>query len=222
MTSRSPAKARTIRAEFDQAELPDQRERYAVWRNLTATLLRLSRHAAALCVATLAVFAAMTALEFLYFRRLSGGLPSLDMRLAGFTPDEGMAWLTALGRRGGEIILVWHYLTFDLLFPALLSLTLVSLILSTGRRLRIFRAMAAPLQSLFALVLVLPYTLADYTQNFAVARLLSDFQSANPDSLGFASALTVTKFALLAVPLVVIAAFYLVDQRRTGQGREPS
>jgi len=181
---------------------------------MTAMVLRLSRHAAALCFASLAVFVAMTMLEFFYFRHLSGGLSSLDMRLAGFTPDEGMAWLTALGRRGGEIILVWHYLTFDLLFPALLSLTLVSLILATGRRLKNFRAMAAPLQSLLALVLVLPYTLADYAQNFAVARLLSDFQSANPDSLAFASALTVTKFALLAIPLVVIAAFALAGQQR--------
>ncbi|TIX40410.1 MAG: ATP-binding cassette domain-containing protein [Mesorhizobium sp.] len=125
-----------------------------------------------------------------------------------------------LGRRGGEIILVWHYLTFDLLFPALLSLTLVSLLLATGRRLAKFRAMAAPAQSLLALVLVLPYTLADYAQNLAVARLLSDFQSANPDSLAFASALTVTKFALLAIPVVVIAVFYLADQRRAGQGGE--
>ncbi|AZO47518.1 MAG: hypothetical protein EOS58_24035 [Mesorhizobium sp.] len=220
MTSRSPAKARTIRAEFDQAAEPDQRDRYRLWRNLTATALRLSRHTAALSFVTLAVFVAMTLLEFFYFRRLSGGLPSLDMRLAGFTPDEGMAWLTALGRRGGEIILVWHYLTFDLLFPALLSLTLLSLLLVTGRRLAKFRTMAAPAQSLLALVLVLPYTLADYAQNLAVARLLSDFQSANPDSLAFASALTVTKFALLGIPVGVIAVFYLADQRQAGQGGE--
>lgn len=156
----------------------------------------------------------MTAMEFLYFRQLSGGLPSLDMRFTGFAPDEGMAWLTALGRRGSEIILVWHYLTFDLLFPALLSLTLVSLILATGRRLKNFRAQSAQLQSLFALVLVLPYTLADYAQNIAVARLLSDFQSANPDSLSFASALIVTKFALLAIPVIVIVVFHLTGQRR--------
>ncbi len=205
--------------DFDQA---DQPERQALWRSLTAMVLRLSRHAAALCVATAAVFVAMNAMEFLYFRSLSGGLPSLDMRLAGFTPDEGMAWLTALGRRGGEIILVWHYLTFDLLFPALLSLTLVSLILATGRRLRNFRAMIAPVQALLAVVFVLPYTLADYAQNFAVARLLSDFQSANPDSLAFASALTVTKFALLAIPFAVIAVFYLAGQRRSAEGGERS
>jgi hypothetical protein len=177
-------------------------------------ILRLSRHAAALSFASLAVFIAMTVMEFFYFRSLSGGLPSLDMRFTGFTPDEGMAWLTALGRRGGEIILVWHYLTFALLFPALLSVTLVSLILATGRRLKNFRALPAQIQSVFALVLVLPYTLADYAQNIAVASLLSDFLSANPDSLAFASVLIVTKFALLAIPLIVIAVFMLAGQRQ--------
>jgi len=177
-------------------------------------IMRLPRHVAALCFLSAAVFVAMTMMEFFYFRQLSGGLPSLDMRYLGFTPDEGMAWLTALGRRGGEIILVWHYLTFDLLFPALLSLTLVSLVLATGRRLQNFRELPGQVQSIFALVLVLPYTLADYAQNIAVARLLSDFLSANPDSLSFASALIVTKFALLAIPVVVIAAFWLVGQRR--------
>ncbi|WP_181174521.1 hypothetical protein [Mesorhizobium sp. B2-3-10] len=177
-------------------------------------VLRLSRHVGALCFLSAAVFVAMTGMEFFYFRRLSGGLASLDMRYFGFTPDEGMAWLTALGRRGSEIILVWHYLTFDLLFPALLSLTLVSLILATGRRLKNFRVLPAQMQAVFALILVLPYTLADYAQNIAVARLLSDFLYANPDSLSFASALIVTKFALLAVPVIVIAAFWLAGQRR--------
>ncbi len=60
---------------------------------------------------------------------------------------------------------------------------------------------------------VLPYMIADYSENIMVARLLSDFQAANPDSLSFASALIVTKFALLAIPLIVIPAFYLAGQR---------
>lgn len=208
MTSRLPAKARTIPAE------PDRPEQYAYWRGLPVTILRLSRHAAALCVVSAAVFIAMTALEFLYFRQLSGGLPSLDLRLTGFTPDEGMAWLTSLGRRGSEIILVWHYLTFDLLFPALLSVTLVSVILALGRRVRVLRALPAELQAVFALILVLPYTCSDYAQNLAVARLLSDFLSANPDSLSLASTLTVTKFALLAVPLIVIAVLAVAGQKQ--------
>ena len=205
MTSRLPAKARTIPAEPEQ---------YGLGRSLTATVLRLPRHAAALCFLSAAVFIAMTGMEFFYFRQLSGGLSSLDVRFGGFTPDEGMAWLTALGRRGSEIILVWHYLTFDLLFPALLSVTMVSLILATGRRLKPFRALPVQVQSLLALVVVLPYTCADYAQNIAVARLLSDALSANPDSLSFASSLIVTKFALLALPVAVIAAFIVASQRR--------
>jgi hypothetical protein len=74
--------------------------------------------------------------------------------------------------------------------------------------------MPAQLQALSALVLVLPYTIADYAQNLAMARLLSDFQSANPDSLSFASSVTIAKFALLAVPFLAIAALALVGQRR--------
>jgi hypothetical protein len=205
MTSRLPAKARTIPAEPDP---------YGLGRSLTATILRLSRHVGALCFLSAVVFIAMTVLEFFYFRQLSGGLPSLDMRIFGFTPDEGMAWLTALGRRGGEIILVWHYLTLDLLFPALLSLTLVSLILTAGRRLTSFRMLSGPVQSLLAVGAVLPYTVANYAQNIAVARLLSDFLSANPDSLSFASALIVTKFVLLAVPVIIIAILGLAGRNR--------
>lgn len=177
-------------------------------------VVRLARHATALCVASAAVFIVMTGLEFLYFQQLSGGLSTLDLRFTGFTPDEGMAWLTALGRRGSEIIIVWHYLTFDLLFPALLSITFVSLILATGRRLPRFRALTEQIQAILALALVLPYMLADYAQNIAVARLLSDFLSANPDSLALASALIVAKFALGAVPVAVIAALFLAGERR--------
>ena len=47
-----------------------------------------------------------------------------------------------------------------------------------------------------------------------MARLLSDFQSANPDSLSFASSVTIAKFVLLAVPFLAVAAFVLVGRRR--------
>jgi hypothetical protein len=174
----------------------------------------LSRHAAALCLASVVVFLAMTTLEFLYFERLSGGLLSLDMRITGFTPDDAMAWLMALGRRGSEIIIVWHYLTFDLLFPALFSATLVSLILWTGHHLPRFAALSKRGQAMLALGLVLPYTLADYVQNIVVIRLLLDFLNASPDSLAFASALIVTRFALLMIPLAVIATFCLAGRRQ--------
>ncbi|TIU61221.1 MAG: hypothetical protein E5W15_32475, partial [Mesorhizobium sp.] len=78
MTSRSPAKAPITRAEFDREA--DQSDRQGgLWCDLSVAVLRLSRHAAALSIASIALFLAMTALEFLYFQRLSGGLASLDI-----------------------------------------------------------------------------------------------------------------------------------------------
>lgn len=177
--------------------------------------VRLRRHAAALSFATAAVFAAMVALEFLYFRGLSGGLTSLDLRFWGFSEAEGFAWVAALGRRGAEIILVWHYLTLDLVFPALLSLTLASLILKAGERLPRFAAQTPTMRSLAALALVLPYAIADYAQNFVVARILSDPPAAGARSMSLASGLIVTKFALVAVPVVVLGAFWVAGQRST-------
>lgn len=159
------------------------------------------------------VFLAMAALELFYFEQLSGGQVSLDLRMFGFTPDEGMAWLTALGRRGSEIIIVWHYLTFDLLFPALLSITLVSAVLALGNRLTRFTEMSNRKRALLALGLVLPYTLAAYAENIATVRLLSDFLYANPDSLTFASILVVSKFVLLFVPLAAAAFLYMAGRK---------
>ncbi|GAA4111264.1 hypothetical protein ACFFTN_27485 [Aminobacter aganoensis] len=176
-------------------------------------IMRLRRHAAALSVVTAAVFAAMTLLEFLYFRSLSGGLPSLDLRFWGFSESEGFGWIAALGRPGAEVILVWHYLTFDLVFPALLSAALISLMLKTGERLPHFAVLSETTRSVVALALVLPYTIADYAQNIVVARVLADPPSAGARSMALASGLIVAKFAFLAVSVAVIATFALAGLR---------
>jgi hypothetical protein len=188
-------------------------DRSAPLRGLTDAVVGLADHAVPLGIASVCVLLVMMGLELFYFEQLSGGQISLDMRLFGFTPDEGMAWLTALGRRGSEIIIVWHYLTFDLLFPALFSIALVSILLALGNRLPRFAAMSDGKRALLALGLVLPYTLLDYAENIAVVRLLSDFLYANPDSLAFASALVMAKFVLLAIPLIVIAALFMTARR---------
>ncbi|WP_269930262.1 hypothetical protein [Aminobacter sp. HY435] len=177
-------------------------------------IARLRRHAAALGFVTAAVFAAMTLLELFYFRTLSGDQPSLDLRFSGFSESEGFDWIARLGRPGAETILVWHYLTFDLLFPALLSLTLVSLILKYGEQLPRFAALSERMRSLVAVGLVVPYTIADYAQNIVVARMLADPPSAGSRSMALASGLIVAKFALLVVPVAVITAFVLASRRK--------
>ena len=196
MTSRSPGKAPTTRAESD---------RHLLAQAFVDRVLGLSRHAGALCVVTTVMLAAMMLMEVGYFEQLSGGLASLDLRLAGFAPDEGMAWLTALGSRGSEAVIVWRYLTLDLVFPVLMAATLASLLLVQFKRQPRLAALTDSARATAAAALVLPYALTDYAQNICLVRLLSDVASANPDSLAFASSLVVAKFALLAVPLVTVA-----------------
>lgn len=175
--------------------------------------MRVLRHTEALCTCAGILFCAMTLLELVYFRSLSGGIMSVDMRPLGFTPDDGFEWTTALGPRGSETVIVWHYLTFDLLFPALFGLALASLIIRLGMNFPRFRKLPPRIRDGFGLALAAPGVLADYAQNFAVTRILSNPLNATPESWTVASGLIVTKFALYAVPLAVIVAFLLASRK---------
>lgn len=176
--------------------------------------MRVLRHVGALCFLAGAEFLLMTLLEFFYFQRLAGGQPSLDLRATGFSTDDVGNWLAALGPTGAQVLLVWHYLTFDLVFPALLSLALASLIVWHGRRLPRFAALSETARSLFALAMVAPYCVFDYAQNLAVARLLSDPANVDSASVSLASGLVTAKFAFGAVPFIVIALFILAGQKK--------
>lgn len=176
--------------------------------------MRVLRYPALLVFLAAGEFVLMTILEFFYFRRLSGGLPSLDLRFLGFTAREATTWLAAIGPDGAQSILVWHYLTFDLLFPALLSLTLASLIIHFGKRLPRFAALPEAARTSFALAIVAPYAVLDYAQNFEIAQLLADPFNARLDTMLLASSFVVAKFAFGAIPFIVIALFALAGQKR--------
>lgn len=155
----------------------------------------------------------MQMMEFFVFRRFSGGSPSLDLRWAGFTAREASDWLHALGRQGAEAVIVWHYLTFDLLFPVLLGMAFASTILLLGSRLPRFAVMSPAFRLCFALVLSLPYVFFDYAQNWAVVQLLREpFEVLSADA-NLASALNVLKFVFGALPVAVIALFALAGNK---------
>ena len=174
--------------------------------------MKLERHAAALSFAAAAVFVAMTVLEFFYFRRIGDGVLSLDLRFSGFSPEDAMSWLNALGPRGRQSVIVWHYLTFDLVFPALFALALASIILALGRYSARFPQERRQAYAVAA-ALAAPAALADYAQNIAVARLLIDTLNARPDSIAVASALVVAKFVAYLPPLATIALLWLSGRR---------
>ena len=170
------------------------------------------RYTGVLWFFAVAEFALMAALELFLFRRNSGGRPSLDVR-STFSADDVSQWLAALGPQGAETILVWHYLTFDLLFPALFGGAILCSMVIMGRRLARFLAMPNWVQIVFAAVIVAPYVYFDYAQNWAVVKLLRAPFTADVLAVSSASRLTFLKWVSLALPVVVIALLALAGQK---------
>lgn len=175
--------------------------------------MAILRRTGLLWALALGMFVVMMALEWLLFRRLSGGLPSLDLRFAGFTAQEGAAWLAALGPDGAWSVRMWHYLSFDLVFPALLGLAMASTIDRLASRQPRYAAMRNWGRAAFSLCFVAPFVLFDYAQNWVVAALLAHPLEATPTDIERASSLVVAKFVFLMLPIMIIALFALATLR---------
>jgi hypothetical protein len=196
MMLRLPAKARTIPVR-PEALVPG-----------------LRRSAVTLCAVSAVLFAVMIVLEFFYFQRLSGGLSSLDIRLTGFSSDDAVAWLTALGEPGREAVLVWHYSSFDLFFPAVFGLALLGVFLNIASRSPVLALRSRRAQLAAGTLIVLPYVVSNYAQNLFIVRMLSDPSAASIWLTSVTSVLVMAKFVFALAAMVVIAAVFL-----RGQGR---
>jgi hypothetical protein len=160
------------------------------------------------------LFAVMIVLEFFYFQRLSGGLSSLDIRLTGFSSDDAVAWLTALGEPGREAVLVWQYSSFDLFFPAVFGLALLGVFLNIASRSPVLAQRSRRAQLAAGTLIVLPYVVSNYAQNLFIVRMLSDPSAASIWLTSVTSVLVMAKFVFALAAMVVIAAVFL-----RGQGR---
>jgi hypothetical protein len=169
----------------------------------------------ALCAVSAVLFLVMVVLEFFYFQRLSGGLASLDTRLLGFSSDDAVAWLTALGEPGREAVLVWQYSSFDLFFPAIFGLALVGIFLHVASRSAMLSLRSKRAQLATGVLIVLPYVVADYAQNMLIVRMLSDPSAASVWLTSLTSELVMAKFLLALAAMVVIAAAFLRGRARS-------
>lgn len=196
MMLRLPAKARTIPVRLE------------------ALIPGLRRGAVALCAASVVLLVVMIVLEFFYFQRLSGGLSSLGMRLSGFSSDDAVAWLTALGEPGREAVLVWQYSSFDLFFPAIFGLALLGLFLNAASRSAMPALRSKRMQIVAGILVVVPYVLANYAQNVFIVRMLSDPSAASIWLTSVASMLVMAKFVLALAAIAVIAVVFRQNRGR--------
>jgi hypothetical protein len=178
--------------------------------------MRALRHPNVFAIAALPLLAVMMALEFLYLRPLTGGQASLDWRFDGFRPLEALSWMTALGPRGRETLLVWHYLSADLFFPILVGLALAGYTYYAARRIEPFRRLDDLILRRLCLLWIMPYLLADYGQNVMVAIMLADPVAVSHSLMRTASVFIILKYAFFTIGILVLAA--LAYAGRAGNG----
>jgi hypothetical protein len=131
----------------------------------------------------------------------SGGRGPLDLRATGYSAEEALATVEALGPEGRSFYATVE-LTADVLYPAVYTAFLVLLLAWALRR-------AAPVAGHPAhRLLVLPFLVAgvDLLENAAIVTLLLSHPSAPAGVASAAGVLTVIKWGLLALTGVVILA----------------
>ncbi len=158
-----------------------------------------------LLAATAAVYAVLV---LVYLPQLwAGGLAPFDLRLAGYDAEAAgdyLAGLSALGKAAyqGPVRLL------DTLFPMLLSAVLL---LPLGAR--AWRGLTAGTRLALGLP-ALGYGLLDLAENTAIARLLRAELPVDSGAVRVASLLTQTKFALLALAVVLALGLLLRGWRK--------
>ncbi|MGC9368987.1 MAG: hypothetical protein ACP5DX_05530 [Paracoccaceae bacterium] len=163
---------------------------------------------AALVIATLSLYAVMLLWSLPRITEAAGGLPAPDMRPAGYSHDEAVAFLSALDADARAFYLsVQHRL--DAVYPLFLGLTL-------GLALwHLLRRAAWPLRA-GALLLCAGVTAADWLENARVAALLRAAPGeVSVDMVAAASRASVAKAALTS--LALLAVFGLGAARGIGR-----
>ncbi len=148
-----------------------------------------------LCVlATLAVYAAMVFWTLPAIARAACGLLAFDLRPFGYSEAEARAFLAALGAEG-RALYTGPQRGLDLLFPALLGLSLAGPVL--------WLVASRSWRAVFIGVIVAA-TALDYLENYLVAGLLAGEIDAK--AIAAASRATMLKSALDSCAILIVLA----------------
>ncbi len=168
-------------------------------------------------------FAILTVLHRFWFEALNGGEKLFDARFTGYSVDVVNGVLDNLGEAGRAGHILWHNTIFDFSFPLILSACAVSWIVKLGNRLPRFKAMANGWKLLLSVIVVMPYLISDLAENGKVRQILENGAPAEPGLVASASALTVSKWAFVAITLSIVMLFTLAGSfAQRNSGRYPS
>ena len=158
-----------------------------------------------------ATFAVYLAMAFWSLPRLDMGAAgrAFDLRPFGYAPDAARAYLAALGEAGRAFYRDGQQ-SLDLVFPALLALTLIFT----------FRALVPPGRARWLAALAILAAACDYLENHAVRAMLALPPEAVTDMMvARASGWTMAKSGLGALGLTAALGLALARLRRRAGGR---
>jgi hypothetical protein len=131
--------------------------------------------------------------------------PTHDRRFGGFSPDAGRDWLGRVDEAGATAkVIGLHYLSFDLVLPALLAAALASWLYVLSGGVPVTAELSQPKRYWLAALAVLPYLAFDYGQNVVNVALLLAADWRTDAMLGLASALNVTKFLAFGLAFTAV------------------
>lgn len=170
--------------------------------------MRLALPILAALAATL--LAAMGWLTLTVLQPHAGGLPPLDARILGYTPEQALGYLGTLDGTGRSVYLLEMRL-LDTLFPPVLAMVAGLAVLALTRGMNLWSRVVL-------LVPVAGYMVMDLCENALIGELLrAGVDGFDAATAQLASEFTVTKWVLLGISLAMLGILVIRALRR-GRG----
>lgn len=153
------------------------------------------------------IYGLMVTVTLAHIEAVSGYVP-FDMRPLGYNPQDAAALLDGLSAKGRGYYLS-HQIPLDTAYPALLSLTLVSLMRWFGQN------MPTHLFVRVGIILSVGAVLCDYVENLGIVAMILRWPDISTSLVYASSVATVAKSVLTtaAVTLVMLIGFFATRHR---------
>jgi hypothetical protein len=145
-----------------------------------------------------------------------------DLQFGGYSVTDLASWLTALGQSGRAAFLNWHTFALDLTLPLLAFLAFGLAMRTALARFPRTAELSTAIVTVLCFAAPGAYMIADYAENAVVAALLSDPSRLTAFTASLATGLTVTKFAFVALSLVLLCCVWLpalLQNKQRGDAR---
>jgi len=164
---------------------------------------------AAICFGGLGalIYGLMITVTLAHIEAVSGQVP-FDMRPMGYSPQDAAALLEGLGTEGRKYYLT-HQTPLDTVYPALLALTLVTLMRWLGQNIPAIRLVQ------FGIILSVGAALCDYIENLGITVMILSWPDLSAPLVYASNIATLAKSGLttVAVMMAILIGVYAIAQR---------